>query len=111
MDKFIAWLDKIIDATAWQVPAPRSYGPFHITFTLVGFFLCALIAWKLRNVNEKQSRRVIFTTGMILVFLEVQLVQLHLESPVILELLEALLDLLDLELLVVLVDLVVLLLL
>ena len=71
MDKFIAWLDKIIDATAWQVPAPRSYGPFHITFTLVGFFLCALIAWKLRNVNEKQSRRVIFTTGMILVFLEV----------------------------------------
>lgn len=71
MNSFINWLDKVIDMTAWQAPEPSSYGLFHITFTLVGFALCAVIAWRLRNVGEKQSKAVLVTSGIILVLLEI----------------------------------------
>ncbi len=71
MNSFILLLDRAIDATAWRIETPRSYGPFHIIFTLVGFALCALIAWKLRGANDKQNKKIIFSVGIILAMLEI----------------------------------------
>ena len=37
---------QILAWTAWEMEVPKPYGPLHLGFTLVGFLLCALLAWK-----------------------------------------------------------------
>ena len=70
MDSFISWLDSVIDSTGCVTAVPKGYGPLHILTTVFGFAICGFLAWKLRNVSEKGSRRIIFVSGMILVFLD-----------------------------------------
>jgi hypothetical protein len=50
---------------------PRSYGTFHILFTLIGFALCTLCAWRLRNAADKTVRGVLFGCGLLLAVSEV----------------------------------------
>ncbi len=71
MQSFLSWLDKMLDATAIPMTPPRAYGPFHLTFTLVGFALCALFAWNLRNIGQKKGRILIFCMGLFLLLCEV----------------------------------------
>ena len=33
------FLEKLIEATAWPMERPASYGPFHLIFTFVGLAL------------------------------------------------------------------------
>ena len=56
MVAFSKWLDSFFTATAWEMTPPVAYGPFHLTFTFVGFALCAFLAWKLRHISEKGNR-------------------------------------------------------
>ena len=71
MDTFINWLDSAIDATGFETAVPKGYGPLHIFSTVFGFALCGFLAWKLRNADEKRSRKIIFTSGLILVMLDI----------------------------------------
>ncbi len=71
MARFVQWLDAVISATAWEIETPKSYGAFHILFTLIGFGLCFLCAWWLRKADEKTNRRLLLGIGIFLVVCEV----------------------------------------
>lgn len=68
MDTF---LRDMIEATAWEMEKPKAYGPFHLIFTFVGFALCLLLAWKLRKLGEKGSRRLLLGIGIFLIVTEI----------------------------------------
>ena len=70
MDKIISGLESLIVATGWETAVPKSYGPLHLSFTIIGFLLCGIIAWKLRGISEKKSRVFVFSCGAFLVFLD-----------------------------------------
>lgn len=65
------WLESIMAATAWEMTKPAAYGPFHLTFTSLGVFLCILIARKLRHVSERGNQIVLFSVGMFLAVTEI----------------------------------------
>ena len=50
---------------------PPAYGAFHILFTLIGFAVCGLLAWKLRNISDKIANRILFLCGLVLSLSEV----------------------------------------
>lgn len=59
-------LDLFFESIAWTMTPPPAYGAFHILYTLIGFTLCALAAWKLRNVSDKTCRYILFSIGLLL---------------------------------------------
>lgn len=65
------WLESIMAATAWEMTKPAAYGPFHLTFTALGVFLCILIARKLRHISERGNQIVLFSVGMFLAVTEI----------------------------------------
>ena len=71
MESFISLLDQWITATAWKIPTPKAYGPFHLSFTLIGFLVCGLLAYRLRNISPKASRRLLIGIGIFLLVSEV----------------------------------------
>lgn len=64
-------LSQIISATAWEMEPIRPYGPFHLSFALVGFTLCACFAWQLRGLDEKGNQRLLMGLGIFLLVCEV----------------------------------------
>ena len=48
-----------------------SYGAFHILYTLIGFAVCAFLAWRLRRVSDRCAGRILFSLGVILTLSEV----------------------------------------
>lgn len=64
-------LDSFFESIAWPMATPPAYGAFHILFTLLGFALCYFSAWKLRNVSDKTSRRILFFCGLFLTVSEI----------------------------------------
>ena len=67
----MSWLERFMDATAWEIAEPRAYGAFHLIFTFVGIALCIFLAWKLRNIGERGNRAVLLTVGIFLVITEI----------------------------------------
>ena len=65
------WIEAAMAFTAWEMEKPRAYGPFHITLTVIGVFLCIFLARKFRNLGERGSRRLLFSVGMFLVVTEI----------------------------------------
>lgn len=63
-------LSELIKLTAWEMEKPKAYGPFHITFTVIGVALSILLARKFRNVSEKGNRIILFSAGMFLLVTE-----------------------------------------
>lgn len=70
MGNFALWLEKLIEATAWQMEKPKAYGTFHLLFMLIGFTICAIVAWKLRRVGEKGNRIILLSVGIFLLISE-----------------------------------------
>jgi len=64
MSDFFKW-------TAWPMVKPTSYGPFHLTFFFVGLAVSILLAYKLRNTNEKQNKVVLLSVGGFLLLSEI----------------------------------------
>ena len=64
-------VDSFFESIAWKMETPPSYGLFHILFTLIGFTVCGFSAWKLRNVNDKAARGILFGCGLFLTLSEV----------------------------------------
>lgn len=55
---------------SWPMTPPPSYGLFHILFTLIGFTVCGVSAWKLRNVSDKTASRILFSLGVLMAVFE-----------------------------------------
>jgi len=64
------FLEKLIEATAWPMERPASYGPFHLIFTFVGLALCILAAYLLRKTDERGNRIVLWSVGGFLAITE-----------------------------------------
>ena len=65
------WLDGLISATAWGMEKPTAYGPFHLTFSLIGLVLCVLGAWRLRKLSDRGNRILLVGCGVFLAVCEV----------------------------------------
>jgi len=71
MEKIWNMLDFWISSTAWPMTPPKAYGPFHLIFTFVGLILCAALAWKLRRLQERGNKILLFSMGAFLAITEV----------------------------------------
>ena len=71
MSRFIEALDQILEATAWKMTPPPAYGIFHLSFTFIGIAVCALLAYKLRNLSERGHKIVLGCTGGFLILTEI----------------------------------------
>lgn len=71
MESFFYW-------TAWEMQKPAGYDLFHILMTLGLLAVTVLIAWLLRNTNEKQNRIVLGVVGGFLLLTEVYKIAFHL---------------------------------
>lgn len=64
-------LDRFFESIAIPMEVIPSYGPFHILYTLIGFALCGIIAWKLRKVSDRTANRILFGIGLFLALSEI----------------------------------------
>lgn len=70
MLQFDRWLDSVISATGWTMDVPKAYGLFHVLFMVIGFSVCALLAWRLRNIGHKANRIILLSIGIFLLLCE-----------------------------------------
>ena len=66
-----AHIDAFMHATAWAMEKPAAYGTFHLTYTFVGLAVAILLAWSLRNLNDKGNRILLTLCGAFLAVCEV----------------------------------------
>ncbi len=64
-------LARFFESIAWTMTPPPAYGVFHLSYTIIGFLVCGLVAWKLRHASEKVIDRILFCCGVFLSFTEV----------------------------------------
>ena len=65
-------LDSIFESMAWPMERIPSYGAFHILYTLLGFAVCGLTAWKLRRVSDRTAGAILFVLGLLLITSEAE---------------------------------------
>jgi len=61
----------LLNMTAWPMVEPEAYGTFHICFMLIGFEICALLAWILRGAGERSCRWILLSCGVVLFLSEI----------------------------------------
>lgn len=64
-------LDAFFEANLFPMDPPPAYGLFHILYTLLGFALCAIVAWKMRKTSDRATRWVLFSIGLVLAISEI----------------------------------------
>lgn len=64
-------LEAFFESVVWPMETFKAYGLFHILYTLIGFGVCAWIAWKLRNVSDKTANRILLSIGTLLILSEI----------------------------------------
>ena len=64
-------MDRFFESISWPMEPFPAYGAFHILYTLIGFALCALAAWKLRRISDKAAGWMLFGLGLLLAVSEV----------------------------------------
>ena len=64
-------LESFFTSVAWTMEPPKAYGTFHIIYTLLGFAVCGLVAWKLRKVSDRTAGWLLFFCGLALTLSEV----------------------------------------
>ena len=64
-------LEAFFRAAAVPMVPPEAYGLFHILFTVIGFAVCGLSAWKLRYARERTINGILFACGLALALSEV----------------------------------------
>lgn len=64
-------LTEILSGTAWKMEVPPAYGAFHLSFMIIGFFLCFFVAFLLRKLSDRANRILIFSIGVFLLVTEV----------------------------------------
>lgn len=64
-------LKDLLSATAWEMEVPHAYGAFHISFVIIGFFVCFFMAYLLRNLSERGNKILFLSIGVFLLVTEV----------------------------------------
>ncbi len=65
------FLSDLMTATAWEMTTPKAYGPFHLTFAVVGLLLSICLAFRLRSLGETGNRRLLLGVGSFLALSEI----------------------------------------
>ena len=65
------WMYDLMEKTAVPMETPKAYGPFHLTFFIVGFLAVIFAAWKLRKLGDRGSRILLFSCGLFLFVTEI----------------------------------------
>jgi len=60
----------LLEISCWPMERPQAYGCFHICFMLIGFELCAILAWIFKDLGEKGSRILLGICGGVLLISE-----------------------------------------
>ncbi len=60
-----------LKSTAIKMVPPKPYGLFHISFFIFGLIISFYLANKLKNINNKQNKRLLFLTGIFLLIIEI----------------------------------------
>ena len=50
---------------------PKPYGLFHLSFFILGLIISFYLANKLKNINDKQNKKLLFLTGIFLLVIEI----------------------------------------
>jgi len=56
--------------TAWPMIPWKAYGIEHLSFTIVGFLVSILLAWRLRKMSQKRLDHALFIVGILLMLSE-----------------------------------------
>lgn len=64
-------MEKFFKATAWTMETPKAWGPWHLSFLLVGLAVSILLAFFLRKSNEKANKIILLICGGFLVLSEI----------------------------------------
>lgn len=64
-------MKKLIELTALKMNPPEPYGIFHVSFFIIGLIFCFYFARRLKNISDKQNKRLLFFTGLFLLVIEV----------------------------------------
>lgn len=64
-------LDALFESISWPMDVFPAYGAFHILYTLIGFAVCGVAAWKLRKVSAKAAGWILFAVGLFLAVAEI----------------------------------------
>lgn len=65
------WLADFMAWSAWAMEKPKAYGPFHLTWFILGIAVCILLGWKLRKLGDKGNRILLVGVGIFLIVCEV----------------------------------------
>lgn len=61
----------VLELTSFTTYIPKAYGFFHISFLLIGIISTIFIANKLKNISDKNHKRLLFGVGLFLVTIEI----------------------------------------
>lgn len=64
-------MKELLELMAWKMIPPKPYGLFHLTFFMVGIFMCIYFANKLKNANDKKNNKILFLMGLFLLIIEI----------------------------------------
>ena len=64
-------MKKILEFTAIKMNPIRPYGLFHISFFILSIVLSCVFANKLKNVDDKKNKKILFYIGFFLFIIEV----------------------------------------
>lgn len=71
MDKIVDFISDLMAKTAWTMEKPAAYGPFHLTFAIVGILICIAFSYLLRNLGDKGNRRLLQGVAVFLILTEI----------------------------------------
>ena len=71
MNQLTEKVDLFLESLEMTMEIIPSYGVFHILYTLIGFSLCGITAWRLRYVSDRTAGKILFVIGLILVLSEI----------------------------------------
>lgn len=64
-------MKELLEVTAWKINPPKPYGIFHLSFFIIGMVLCIYFAKRLKSINDKQNKKLLFFSGLFLLMIEI----------------------------------------
>lgn len=61
----------VLELTSYKVDIPKPYGFFHLSFLIIGIISAIFLANKLKNISDKNHKRLLFGIGLFLLLIEI----------------------------------------
>lgn len=64
-------MKELLEITAVKMVPPKPYGLFHLSFFVIGLFFSIYLAKKLKNLSDKDNKKLLFGIGLFLLIIEI----------------------------------------